>query len=213
MSNFNIYLNANELDPCQHPHQPDFPTPITLPQSPKTEEFFNVINRSIVTPLKTPAFTESCFATLMLVFPAIDALGKLTDDNTNAGAGTRFKNFLARLGNRYSSVKDNLWKLRCSLLHNGINVAAFLSKLNDSHEFHLQTTTNRKQLMINTRTLAQDFCVAFETLQDEVRHDRNLASRCEARLAFVTDEIHGDWPCQSTRPPGIDFTTEHVVTK
>src|ERR1043166_1190341 len=103
-----------------------------------TFEYLKVIRQHVIQPLEATALGESCFAAAMLIFAAVDGLGKLTHPDDRAKAGERFKSFLPRLGAQYTRHARRLWELRNQLDHSAINVACFMSKTQDAEGEHLE---------------------------------------------------------------------------
>jgi hypothetical protein len=93
----------------------------------KLESYFALIERHILDPIEKGILKSSCFASLMLLFSAIDGLGKLTDNNPYAPPGERFKNMLSQIGDKYEHRRDELWNLRNDLMHNGLNPISFFA--------------------------------------------------------------------------------------
>jgi hypothetical protein len=91
----------------------------------------------VIHPLETSGVGESCFAAALLVFGAMDGLGKLIHPDDTAGAGERFKLFLQRMGTAYAAIENDLWRLRNSLAHNAMSIACFMSKTDDARGEHL----------------------------------------------------------------------------
>ena len=85
------------------------------------EEYFNTIDRRLVNFIKASDIKKSCAATLLLIFAAMDGLGKLLHKDTDAGPGPRFKHFLALMGANYRENEDSIWNLRNELVHNLLN--------------------------------------------------------------------------------------------
>jgi hypothetical protein len=67
----------------------------------KLNVYFNLIERHILKPIEDGLLDKSCYATTILLFTAIDSLGKLTHPNSSAGAGLRFKYFISTIGKAY----------------------------------------------------------------------------------------------------------------
>jgi hypothetical protein len=58
---------------------------------------------------------ESCFAAALLVFGAMDGLGKWTHPDAAAKPSERFKFFLQRMGPAYAAIEDELVKIHWEL--------------------------------------------------------------------------------------------------
>ena len=92
----------------------------------KIDEYLNVIQRRIVEPIQKADIGRYCTATLLLLFAAIDGLGKLIHDNPRAVPSDRIRAFLDYMGDNYGKRKKELLGLRHSLVHNAINVASYM---------------------------------------------------------------------------------------
>lgn len=145
-----------------------------------TREYLCVIRDHILAPLETTEVAGHCFASAMLAFAAIDGLGKLLHPDPKAEVGTRFKWFIAKLGEGYAVRTDHLWELRNSLDHNGLNVACFMSQTADAESEHLEYWNGC--LFVHTRELTRDLRVAIEAVEADLRQDAGLLSRAESRL-------------------------------
>ncbi|HET6883181.1 MAG TPA: hypothetical protein VFI31_23630 [Pirellulales bacterium] len=172
---------------------------------PKTTEYFDAFQQHVNAPLETGTVGDHCFAAALLVFGAIDGLGRLIHPQRTAGAGIRFKDFLPRLGPKYIEHADRIWDLRNSLAHNAINVAAFLSKAEDAALHHLEV--DRGQIFVSTPQLVADFKDAFEALKDGIERDCELADRIDRRLfyAHLSDAYWRRMDVKTTEPPPISF--------
>src|SRR5258708_7816149 len=104
----------------------------------KTFEYLQMIRQHVIQPLRDTAVGESCFEAAILIFGAADGLGKLIHDDASAGTGVRFQFFISRLGSPYAKHKAALWGLRNSLAHNAMNVACFMSKMEQAWGKHLE---------------------------------------------------------------------------
>ena len=175
----------------------------------KTWEYIEVVRKHVIYPLETSGVADSCFAAALLVFGAIDGLGKLTHPNDNAGAGERFKSFLPRMGAAYVECKDELWNLRNSLAHNTMNVACFMSKTDDARGEHLER--DHGFIFIHTPELLKHFKSAIEKLEAELRDDTALFQRANSRLErdYIDQPAwRGSHEVMSTPPPGVFFVRE-----
>ena len=91
----------------------------------KIEEYLKVIEERILAPIQTTEVRQSCTASLLLLFAAIDWLAKLIHPNKNAEVGERIRTFLNYMGGDYAVNKKEIYDLRNSLVHNAINVESF----------------------------------------------------------------------------------------
>ncbi len=171
----------------------------------KTSLYFEAISEHVVLPLQHHSVAEHCFAAALLLFGAIDGLGRLVHSNPNAGAGRRFQEYLPRLGNAYALRAKSLWKLRNSLAHNSLNVAAFLSQAVNARLHHLEE--DRGYIFVHTRQLAVDFERAFRELKMELLQYPELGDQVEGRLGYaeLTDPIWRLMEVKTTEPLPIRF--------
>jgi hypothetical protein len=171
----------------------------------KSAEYFEAIKGHVIDPLQNSAVGDHCFAAALLVFGAIDGLGRLIHPERDAGPGTRFKYYLPRLGQDYSARSDALWKLRNSLAHNALNVAAFMSQAQGAQLHHLEE--DRGHIFVHTRQLANDFACSYRALIVELENNVELADRVENRLHFgeLTDPCWRRMEVKTTEPPAIHF--------
>jgi hypothetical protein len=179
-----------------------------------TREYLDVIREHVIHPLESTAVAESCFAAAMLIFGAIDGLGRLVHPDDHAGPGARFKAFLPRLGPRYKSLSGELWELRNSLAHNAMNVACFMSKTDHAFVQGKHLETFRDYLFIHTRQLLEEFKNAFHQLEQEMRTSAVVLQRAESRLerAYIPP---GPWRYETvcaTAPGPISFVQERKTT-
>lgn len=173
-----------------------------------TCEYLRVIRQHVIHPLEMTAVAHSCFAAALLIFSSIDGLGKLIHSNDKAGSEERFKEFLSWLGSEYSALKDELWRLRNTLVHSAMNVACFMSKTDDARGEHLEQ--DRGFVFIHTVRLLEDFKSAINKLEAKFQMDATLLQRAESRLVWDSINEHG-WRgggVMPTPPPGIRFVRE-----
>jgi len=171
----------------------------------KTTEYFNAIQCHVIEPLRTSAVADHCFAAALLIFGAIDGLGRLIHPDRDALPGVRFKAFLPRLSSNYAPHAEAIWKLRNALAHNAVNVAVFMSKAEGAELHHLEE--DRGHIFVHTRELANDFRASFDSLISELEQDRKLADRVENRLDYaeLTDPSWRKMDVKTTEPPPIKF--------
>ena len=176
--------------------------------SEKVKAYFDEIDDHVIRVIKDKSVSNSCFATLFLVFAAADGLGKLTHPYPNAGAGERFRFFVSKLGKKYEDRKEKLWALRNDLFHNGLNVNVFLSMTEIGQEHHLEDVDAPGKIYVNTSLLFGDFRRVFNSEKQRIMNDTSALSQASERLEWCSDvEQSFDYP--TTPPPPIEF----VVTK
>jgi hypothetical protein len=170
-----------------------------------TSEYLNAIREHVIRPLDGTQLSDHCFAASMLIFAAIDGLGKLIHEKADAGAGDRFKGFLPNLGDQYRLREDDLWDLRNSLDHNAINRACYMSKTDDARGEHLEVENGH--LFVHTVRLFDDFRTAVDELEKVFQLNPDLFRRAEGRLEFTSLELSGwrDPNVQTTPPPVVRF--------
>lgn len=134
-------------------------------------------------------------------------MGKLIHPHEDAGSGVRFKAFLSRLGSRYSTVERQLWGLRNGLDHNAMNVACYMSKLDESRAAHLEV--EHDLIFVHTRELLRDFEAAVDRLEEEFRSDAGLLARADSRLTYgILNNPSWVSQYQNTPAPGPRFVRE-----
>lgn len=174
----------------------------------KTAEYIETLERHVLIPLRDTGLAQSCYATCMLLFSCIDGLGRLLHPTKSAGAGERFKFYLAnRMGGNYDIRQSELWKLRNALDHNAIAALTFLSHMNDSDDEHL--TEWDGWVFINTTRFRDDFIASVKRLKKELVASEPLLQQMDSRLVKKHIPPRGwrhDGP-KTTPPPGIDFLT------
>jgi len=171
----------------------------------KTAEYMHVIQEHVVRPLRDTAVAESCFAAAMLIFGAVDGLGRLVHRDADAGAGQRFRFFVARLGKNYARRKAALWRLRNSLAHNSMNVASFMSKTAEARGEHLEEFCGC--VFVHTKELLAHFENALIQLESEFNTNPVLFQRAESRLqwAYIPWSRWKGGHVLTTQPPPIEF--------
>lgn len=128
----------------------------------KISEFLNLLQKRTIDPIDNTDIKESCTATLLMIFAAIDSLSKITctDDEyklfkNRKGNKIRFTNFLEKvMGLNYARFKNRIYDLRNDVVHTGINTKVVLSK-NAYDGEHLQEVDG--YLWINTNKFLDDF--------------------------------------------------------
>jgi hypothetical protein len=175
----------------------------------KINEYLMVIQERILAPIQKTEIREFCTATLLLLFAAIDGLGKLIHPNARAGSNERIRSFLDYMGGDYSICKKELLELRHSLVHNAINVESFLSHTEMSTDQHLKKTGAAGFIYVNTMTMYRDFVDAFQRFRIEIQHDQGKLQRSSNRLEWREDNF---WNSQDftdmaipSLPPSVEF--------
>ena len=172
----------------------------------KIDEYLDVIQSRIVEPIQKSDIGRYCTATLLLLFAAIDGLGKLIHNNNKAGSNERIRAFLDYMGDNYGKCKQELLGLRHSLVHNAINVASFMSQTEMGSDQHLKRMGSAGFIYVNTNIMYQDFIHAFERLREELKNDVTKMSRAAERLEWREDDSEDQYlDIPATPPPPVEF--------
>lgn len=173
----------------------------------KIEKYFELIERHIIQPIGKKILKESCFATIMLIFSAIDGLGKLTHLSANVRSMVRFKFFIATLGANYENNQDMLWKLRNSLMHNGLNHISLFANTEFGQDYHLRSGPN-DLTYINTQKLYSDFKNRYENLRQKILNDQTEIMRIGDRLEWTEEADPNEFVLPVTSPGSVYFITQ-----
>jgi len=172
----------------------------------KVGEYLDLVEARVLKPLTNEAVQQSCSATLLLAFAAVDALGKLVHADDQAPPGVRFRAFLSFMGPEYEERFEELWKLRNALVHNAINVEAYLSFTELEGWAHLKRVGGSGLIYVNTRLVSSDLVSAFGRLTVLLRTDEVAARRADNRLEWVEDTQEGaGGEVLPTQPPQVQF--------
>ncbi len=166
----------------------------------KIEAYFVIIDEHIIEPITDTDLRKSCIATIMLLFAAMEGLGKLIHPSGTAGPGQRFRAFLARMGKNYDEHAGALWDLRNSLMHNALNTASFMSSTHMDEQEHLRMRCPDGLIFVSTILLLKNFCSAKDRLQEELHQNPDLLERAANRLEWLEEDPR-DWPRFPTTPP------------
>ena len=181
---------------------------LTTDDEEKVNEYLHVIQERILAPIENTEVQQYCTATLLLLFAAIDGLGKIRHPSDKAGSNQRIQEFLDFMGGDYKKQKKKLKDLRNSLVHNAINVEAFLSRSEISDIQHLKKMDTDKYIYVNTLIMYQDFLDAYEKFRDEIKTDAVLMKQASERLMWIENIPTGDLDpndVMPTPPPPIKF--------
>ena len=175
----------------------------------KTAAYFGVIEGHVLAPIRDTDLSTSCVASLLLLFAAVDGLGKLLHPHATARVAERFKFFLREyMGGKYNTHCCELYNLRCSLSHNALSLSAFMSRTMMGEQHHLEHDTPVGTIFVSTNVFLRDFSTALDRVSRLLASDPAMMHRAEDRLQWIDDEQHPCWgPC-STPPGPIRFVTE-----
>jgi hypothetical protein len=172
----------------------------------KIDEYLNVIQNRILAPLQKTEVRDYSTATLLLLFAAIDSLGKLLHPNSKAGSNARIRGFLNYMGGEYKSHKEDILSLRNSLVHNAFNVASFLSRTEMGRDQHLKRIGAANFIYVNTMVMYEDFVSAFTRFQNDLRDDQTMIKRAAGRLEWGEDNpVYDPSIPTPTPPPPVQF--------
>ncbi len=177
-------------------------------QKVKLHQYFGIIERHIFEPIENTDLSESCYASITLLFSVIDGLGKLIHKKGKAKVGERFKYLLDCLGKDYGNVKDELWKFRNSLIHNGINNISYMSATQKGEDEHLKCSDGNERIFISSTRLLQDVKSFTIKLKEKILMDENLIKVAANRLEWNQDEPSVYWSQYSTPPGPVRFVTQ-----
>jgi hypothetical protein len=153
----------------------------------KINDFLSFIEKRIIDPIDEININESCTATILLIFAAIDSLSKITCGDKEfelykekRGNKNRFVGFLeGAMNKKYNKFKEEIYDLRNDIVHTGINAKAILSK--DVHNVkHLQKVNG--YLWINTKQFFKDFTETFEKIKTDIRNKGTFYINAKNRL-------------------------------
>lgn len=180
----------------------------------KIDDFLSFIEKRIIVPIDEININESCTATLLLIFAAIDSLSKITcSDNEfeqykeKKGNRKRFVDFLEGVMNKkYKNFKAEIYDLRNDIVHTGINTKVILSK--NVHDVkHLQKVNG--YLWINTKQFFKDFTETFEKIKTDIGNKGtfylNAKNRLKNFIVINIDRDKYDEPIPSTGPIDSPF--------
>jgi len=172
----------------------------------KIEEYLTLIQDRILSPIRDTEVSQSCTATLLLLFAAIDGLGALLHSDPAAGSNKRIRSFLDYMGSGYAAKKSQLLRLRNGLVHTAVNVESFLSKTEMSVSQHLRRIGATGFIYVNTTTMYNDFVTAFGRFRSDLESDPALMEQASNRLEWKEDITwdENDGPMPSPPPP-VEF--------
>ena len=174
----------------------------------KVDAYLKILEERILDPVRVTGIRSYCSATLLLLFAAIDGLGKLLHKDERAGCRKRICATLHYMGDKYANRKEQLLSLRNALVHNVINVESLLSNLDIEDEQHLELTMNTGFIYVNTATCAQDVVGALARFRETVIRDPAILKKAADRLRWRTDAPAGpSSPATATPspPPPVEF--------
>jgi hypothetical protein len=79
----------------------------------KIDQYLKVIQERILAPIHNTEVHRYCTATLLLLFAAIDGLGKLLVPDDTAGVNERIRGFLEYMGGAYEGCEKGLLGRDC----------------------------------------------------------------------------------------------------
>jgi hypothetical protein len=175
----------------------------------KIDAYLEIIQERILAPIETTEIRNYCTVTLLLLFAAIDGLGKLQNTDAKARSNKRIRGFLGYMGGDYDVHKRELLRLRHSLVHNAINVESFLSQTEIGSDQHLKKVGAAGFINVNTNVMYEDFVNAFNQFRAETRSDlevmKRAADRLEWREDIALDDLNIGDAVAPSPPPPVEF--------
>jgi hypothetical protein len=175
----------------------------------KVDAYLRIIRERIVAPIKNTELQRSCTATLLLLFAAIDGLGKLLHSEDRAKPASRICCFLDHMGGRYAVQQEALVMLRNSLVHNAINVESFLSNTEPTDDQHLKRVGQTGCLYVCTWRMYLDFVDAFERFCADIQADpvklKRAADRLEWKEENLLEDLSSTDEASPSPPPPVEF--------
>ena len=149
----------------------------------KFADFLDLLIKRTIYPIHNSDIKESCTATLLLIFAAIDAISKITCNDTvyAQGSKARFKHYLSNdMGAGYGVFETQIYALRCDIVHTGINTKVTLSKKpNDTR--HLEQRADG--FWINTLLFLADFEKSIIEVKKKVYSKGDYYNNVQNRLS------------------------------
>jgi hypothetical protein len=176
----------------------------------RIEDFVNLLHRRTIETIDNSDVKESCTATLLLIFAAIDSLSKVTCDDAQytaffnrRGNRERFEHYLQDiLDGGYGRWKEQLYALRNDIVHTGINTKVVLTKRPADH--HLEEVDG--YLWVNTTKFLCDFKQTVCQIKADIEANGQYGRNATKRLADLNIiEVDAD----VTPSPGPDESPFH----
>lgn len=176
----------------------------------KFNNFVTLLEKRTINSIDKFDIKESCTATLLLLFAAVDSLSKITCSvdqyelyrKNKSGNKSRFKGFLDKvMGNKYAVCKDDIYELRNDIVHTGINKKVILSKSRDYRK-HL-TKSCDGYLWINTNQFLNDFKETIEKIKNDINVKGSFYDNAKDRIRdfnIIEVEDNDDMPSPSPGP-------------
>jgi hypothetical protein len=174
----------------------------------KFKDFINLLEERTIHPIDNTDIKESCTATLLLLFAAVDSLSKITCSDKefalykeNRGSNyLRFTSVLDKfMCNKYAIYKDPIYSLKNNMVHTGINTKVILTK-SQHLEKHLQFVD--EYLWINTNQFLDDFKKTIEKIKNNIDEQGKIYQNAKKRLKGI-NIIEVDEQNETPRPsPG-----------
>lgn len=171
----------------------------------KLEEYFKTIEGYVIDFIKRACLNESCIGTLLLLFAALDGLGKLLHPNSDAQVNERFKYMISKFGSAYAKKKEKIWELRNSLAHNALNVEVFLSMTEIGKEHHLEDVHAPGNIYINTKVFFDDFLNFYYSEKARIMKNPSALSQAASRLVWGYDDEKYSLNYPTTPPAPVEF--------
>ena len=179
----------------------------------KIDGYLDVIQERILAPIQNTEIKHYCTATLLLLFAAIDGMGKLLHPNNTAGSNQRIREFLDYMGGDYKVYKRKLLDLRHSLVHNAINVESFLSHTEIGGDQHLTKIGAAGFIYVNTMVMQKDFVEAFKRFRGDVQSNSEMLKRAADRLEWRDDNALDKSDIPDIATPSLPAPVQFIYAK
>jgi len=175
----------------------------------KIEDFFNFLNRRTIETIENSDVKESCTATLLLLFAAVDSLSKVTCDDSKytaflnkRGNRERFEHYLQDVfGGGYGRLKEQLYALRNDIVHTGINTKVVLTKR--PADRHLEEVDG--YLWVNTAKFLDDLKQTVQRIKADIEANGQYGRNATNRLAELNIIEVDEDPMPSPGPDESPF--------
>ncbi len=137
----------------------------------------------------------------LILFAAIDGLGKLLHPKDNARYNERIPECLDYMGGDYQKHKEKLVTLRNSLVHNAINVESFFSHTEMSNDLHLKKVGTDDFIYVNTGIMYRDFIEAVKRFRSDIQNHPAMLKRAADRLEWTEVNPLEDLNIPAPSPP------------
>lgn len=176
----------------------------------KVSTYLEYIEGYVLKPVGESPVGEHCIASLLLMFAAVDGLGRLTAVERE-GVEERFTRFISKLGTEYAAKAKVLYELRNSLVHNAINAGAFIAQTQEGRNLHLQSTHAAGGLYLNTREFHKDLTAAVAAVRQRFLTNSEAVEVAGRQLIEYAVKPPTDTLKYPTTPPPEAQFAKHFI--